>query len=709
MGKDNFKIELDFDLSKYSYSSENKRSFSIDDILTATSNADQPSERTKKTTEEVKLPVESDPITIKKEEPPEKPAVKEKRTIIPTPKKVEEVKPVVNTEAFDQIKSKAKVPSEPKVHNDEPKIEVKEVKETVTCVPPAQLQEDISEQQERDDILYGLKSLLCKITAKAVIMFVFLLAGLYLTVTRIAHLRFLLPAELDPTLNPKNYLISMLALSLVCLLFNISPLFDGLKKAFTGRLTSDGIALWLGVVCILGNTYFLLNTEKFLPLVITFDVMFIVLLLMNLMGKRLLVKHIIANFKMFSDERLKTIVSSPRGMAIDNDIMIETGNGGDVLYASKTINVADFMKKAFAEQNANRRTDVFYFIFYIIILVCGLTLWLFKAIELQKMVLLLSAIYAISSPVFSVWTHTLATYRLGRFLRSNSTMISGREGALKLTDCGVLVIRDTDILSNNDVSLHSMKVSEDYDNNDVIGYLAALFKSVDGPLNGFFERLSSEEITDKYPKLSDIYFHEQMGYTFKSNGKHFAVGTDEFMKQCSVEYPIMLSGEGVNVYISVDKKMIGAFSLSYHLSRRAIRALQILENESISVAILTTDFCLRESMFADYLYDPDMVTIISKDTAKNCMPLCAPTNEASAEIITYNSLYGLALGIYGCTTILSNYDKHGVYRITATLFGALIVVILSALTEMSFWLPFQILLYQFIWSLPNFLRGIKTK
>ncbi len=740
MGKDEFKLDLDFDLSKYNYDSGAKRSFSIDEILGTVSTETSESKEidilksAQKTIQkepdfkiensvkhdlpsEIKM-MESDQELSKssletKNELKEKPAkVEVKSQGVSNKKNFSDQAPVVNTAVFDQIKAKSKPLSDSgEVVCEQEKGEESKKTEIISDVShKPEVIDEYSGADEREDVIFDLQSLQNKITAKLVPMFLLLLGGLYLSFTRIEHLRFLLPTQLDPTLNPKNYLLCVSAITVIAFLMNISPLFDGLKKAFSARLTADGIALCLGITCLIYNTYFWLNAEKFIAHVITLDVIFVLMLTMNLVGKRLLVKHIAANFKMFSDERLKSIVAAPTARAIDNDVMIETGNGGDVLYAAKTKRVSDYMKKAFAEQNVNRKTDLFYFLLFALLLVSATILWLFKVLPLHNLVLLFAAFCAICSPIFSGWTRTLSVFRLGRFLRSNRTMISGREGAYQVADCGVLVVRDTDVLSNNDISLKEMNISDEIDDATVISTLAALFKKVDGPLNGFFEKLLTEDLDGAYPEICEIDYHEQLGYTFVSNDTRFSVGTNEFMRQSKIDCPFQTASEGMNVYVAVDGKVKAVFTLVYQLSKRSARALQLLESQGVSTAIITTDFCLRESLFADVLYDPDFITILSNETARSCMPISSITEDSAAEIITYNAISGLALGLVGCEKLISDYEKHGVYRITASVFGALVILVSGFfLPSLSFWLPFQILLYQMIWSIPSFLMGLKIR
>lgn len=757
MNKDELKMDFDLDLSKYSYDSEDKPSFTLDEILGITSEVEEAEinggvadlnensaeatdeisvteihisdKRSKSAENQLDFPVDEAQVenelelTVNQNE-----AINEDRSeskaeinVTSDPKQsINKVSKVgkksnaaptfVNTAAFDQIKAKDKNND---VSNEENKVEGPQMQKEKTIQKKQQPEvvEECTVVEEREDVLYDLKRLRRKITAKAVTVFLFLLCSVYFTMCRISYLRFLLPTELDPSANPRYYNILLLALTAASFLLNISPLFDGLKKMFTARLTADGIAFYFGVACILYDVYFVLNPEKFLPLMINFDFLFILMLLMNLMGKRLLVKHIYLNFEMISQDCHKSVVSGPYGLAIDNDIMIETGNGGDILYASKTKMVADYMRKAFSEQNENRKTDVFYFVVFALLTCVSVLLWLYKAMSLDKMVILLMATCGICAPIFTTWTHTLSVFRLGKYLRKNRTMISGREGASTLLDCGVLVVRDADLLSNSDITLRAMNVRDNYSTNEMLSYLVALFSRVGGPLSGFFDKMIADDYDGMVSDIQGICYHEQLGYTFSCGEKQLIIGTDEFMRQCKIDCPINpLVSRSERIYIAVDGELAGVFSLTYRLSQKAARALQLLEDEGVSVAIVSTDFNLRETMFNGAVYDPDMITILSDETAKGCMSLCADSQISPAEIVTYDNISGMALGLTACNILLLFCQKHSVYRITASLFGILIIAFLGCLLPVpSFWLPFQIFVYQLIWNLPNFLRGIKPK
>ena len=195
-----------------------------------------------------------------------------------------------------------------------------------------------------------------------------------------------------------------------------------------------------------------------------------------------------------------------------------------------------------------------------------------------------------------------------------------------------------------------------------------------------------------------MYFHEQLGYTFTADGKRLSVGTDEFMRQCRIECPINPAISGSErVYVAIDEQLVGVFSLTYQLSQKTVNALHLLEDEGVSVAILTVDFNLRETMFSGVVFDPDMITVLSDETAKNCMTLCDDSESCAGEIVTLDAIFGMALGLVGCNKVLLNCERHSIYRITASLFGLLIIFLLGYLApSLSFWLPLQILLYQIL-------------
>ena len=584
------------------------------------------------------------------------------------------------------------------------------VVEEESPTPKQQVIEEYSSIEEREDVLFGLKSLLRKISVKIAFVTLLFLGNVYLLLTLFGPFGRLVPSMIDPSKYPANYCLVCLALSVIHILLNISPLFEGFKKWFTGRMTADGVSLVLGVVSVLFNLYFFLNPEKFAEVMINFDIFFAVSVLFNLIGKRLLVKHICKNFALISEDECKVAIGRPKSSAIDNDIMVETGNGGDVLYAARSNTVSGYLNKAFAEQNMNHKADVFVFICFALIAFFGLTAWLFKLLPLPEVAVLVAALFSVGAPVFSVWTYTLYIFKLGEFLRSKETMISGRDGAKELSESGVLVIRDTDMINCDDIGLVDMRIQSGYNANEIVMLVAALFRKVDGPLNGFFDRLLDDPDAE-LPIVLDPYYHERLGFTFTANDHSMAVGCAEFMKQLHVKLPDLPHEENViMICVAIDNKLIGIFNVVYRVSSSAARSLKMLEREGIAVAIVTNDFNLSEDMFADALEDPDSITILSSATAEQCQKCCEAIPRVAADVITKEGIYGMAYGLSGCGRLLLSCFKHNAYRIAALLFGLLsvaAVVLFGAQSPRI--LLVQILLYHILWNLPNVFRAFRVK
>ena len=571
--------------------------------------------------------------------------------------------------------------------------------------------EEYSSIEERDDIMRGLNSLLRKITAKIVLMGLLLLGNVYLFLGLFERFSFLLPSQINPFSQTANYCFVSLAVAVVYILLNISPLIDGIKKIFRCRLNGDGVSFVLAIASIIYNVYFWLNPEKFSAYSINFDFFLGLSLLMNLLGKRLLVKNISKNFDMISTDDLKTAISRPKSSAVDNDVMVETGCGGDVLYAAYTKNVANYLNRGFSEQNMSDKTDIFTFVVFAIIAFFGLTCWLFRLIELSLLVVLIMALICISSTVFLSWSHLLFVYKLGVFLRKNGTMISGRDGAVAMSESGVLVVHDTDLLDCDDIGLCGMQVKSGYDVTEILLSLSSLFEKVGGPLQGFFAKILDDRNDFEFPAVYEPYYYEQLGYTFSANGSRMAVGNAEFMRQLRIEVPESKAGNDVcMIYVTVDNELAGIFGVTYKISSKTARSLSLLEGEGLSVAIISTDFNLCEDMFSSAVNDPEMITLLSGETARACKNCCGELSHNAADVVTFDRIFGMAAGLAGGSMLLSSCVKQMAYRVAATIFGiaAILVVTFVGNADLSL-LPLQILLYQVLWNLPNFFRSLRIK
>ncbi len=769
MMSDKFKFDIDFDLSKYDYRDESAPDFTLEEIL-GNSGTD-PSETTKKEIFSAPLKIDgadddlfmdtliaqneeqsdasdisfSMPEILMDNEPDEEPenniisaessiliadeTTEEKLDILSTSSVVKKENSIheskkenfeINTDAFDKIKAdnrekRPRVVTDQPIDTSEQPVDARQDPQKVIVdnevKNKTQVIEEYSSVEQREDVLSDLKSLVGKITGKAVVMFLLLLGCLYMSLGQFSSLERIFPAAIRVSSAPQMYCLIFILISGVCLLINLSPLFDGFKKIFKGRLTPDGIALCLGVCCIVYDVYVWMHPGKFSESMLHFDLFFILLLLMNLLGKRLLVKNIYENFKLISEDLDKIVIKRPESNATDNDVMVETGNGGDILYAARSKAVANYMQHAFSEQNMFQRIDIFYFVCFATVALLAISAWMFKAESLHKILIYLLSVVTIIAPVFSAWTHKLYSFKLGRYLRDQKTVIAGREGAKALSESGVLVLMDSDLLSCDDISLLGFRIRDDYDMTTVMATLSAFYHAVGGPLEGFFDKLHDANSVSDIPKIENAFYYEQLGYTFLADGKSVSLGNADFMRQLKIELSHTIDEQDSNViYFAVENNLVGVFAVSYKLSFKTVRALRALESNGIAVAIVSRDFNINEQLFLDVVSDAEIITVLSQNTATECMKSCYPTEKICAEIATYDRVHGLALGMLGCDQLLLADIKHNAYKITASVLGFLLLTAVSILTEQpSCWLPLQIGAYHVLWNLPGLFGAFKAK
>ncbi len=627
----------------------------------------------------------------------------------------------VNTDVFDKIKAKS---DNRHVLNKEPlsKKEAENVEQVQPIIntgktnAPSEISrpqviEEYSAPEEREDILSDLNLLLRKISIKSVIMLVLLLASLYLVLARFSLFSFMVPSVLSPLHSSNLFCVCGLAACVLGFLFNLSPLFDGFKRLFKARLTTDGINFAVGCVCILFDAYFYLNADKFLSYGFTFDFIFIFMLTFNLLSKRTLVKHIIANFELISTESVKSVISMPINRAVDNDIMIETGCGGDILYLAKTKTVSDYMKQAFSELNTGKKTDVFYFALYVLMSLAAILAWLLKAYSLEKIVVFLALGFCLCAPVFSAWSNSVMICKLGNSLRKNRTVVSSKTvAASMLGESRVLVVNDTDLLSGDDVSLLGMYIREGQDVHQILSYLSSFYVVAGGPLKGFFEKIIDDDRVKNGLPVSDIYYHDQLGYTAKINQEKVLIGNREFVESHSVEMMSVDDTDDAAIYVVLDNRVCAVLKISYNISSKTKKALDYFDVEGVALAIRTKDFNLREEMFSSLVGDSELITFLSADTGESCAPICDDVTVLPADLVTEEGVHNVAYALLGCEKKVESAMTHAVYKICASVFGLIISIILFLLTPMNhLWLPIQIALYQIVWLLPGLLRSYKIK
>ncbi len=573
--------------------------------------------------------------------------------------------------------------------------------------------DDLSGMQDKDVISNGLRRMQRRMTVKIVFMSILLAASVYMFAGRFEALSVIFPFALSPKAPSLLHLYVLLSISLIAFLLNVVPLFAGISRVFKGRITVDGMSLFLGLSVFGYNAYFLFHPEAFAGVrYITFDVLFILSLTLNLIRKRKMVKSLRKGFEIISDKREKTVVSKPQNITVGNDVMAEIGIGGDILYASRADLVKGFVQQEFEEMESSAGLDPFrFFVTAALLLFVGAVL-LAGQIAVPYALFVLTAGFALVSPCLCALTYIDDVVRLNRKLFENDTVISGVKGARELADAGILVVGERELLSGKDVRLIGKKFFQTQEKSGILNEIAAILSKPGGCLFEFFRDMLPEERRGS-ATISDFVSCGRIGYSAVVNGKKALLGSRDLMIKAGVSTPrVEAAASQYAVYYAADGVLKAVFLISYSLSSDSREALSILDRHGIATGIAGASPHLEESFYTDdiELSAPENIALLSPSTSAKCASHCGHSHSARAEIATLRGLRGIASGFLGMDKLLLDSLVRNTFQIVSALFALTLIVLRTLLfRDADPYIIYRILIYQALWNIPLFIVGRSNK
>lgn len=204
-----------------------------------------------------------------------------------------------------------------------------------------------------------------------------------------------------------------------------------------------------------------------------------------------------------------------------------------------------------------------------------------------------SALLLVSTPLGSLFFYGRASNKVSIRLKELSATLVGWGSISKSgKQC---IISDTDLFPAGTVEISGARILPGFNERKVLAFTAALLQEGDygcSPL--FHTMLVKRNLTP--PKVRDPLYHEGGGISAFIGTDTVMVGSAHFMELMHISVP-----EGTfmsnTIFISINNRLAGIFSLEYSLSLSVSQSLENLLQEKIQPVLATRDFALTP----DYL------------------------------------------------------------------------------------------------------------
>ncbi len=574
-------------------------------------------------------------------------------------------------------------------------------------VEPTEEIDDYDKQEDREDIISELKKINSNATLRSTFTFVMaIVSGLFFAMSSgWISLPWINVISEFKMIGAISFVVSLLAT-----VVNISSLITGLKYISRLKFSTE---VFLLIIFILNSILDVTNLFKSATsdaLLISFDFIYILFLYFNIFSKKLIAKTIYKNFLISSADGPKSVVNKPNSEEALNDIMLETGCSADIVYASKTEFVSDFITKSFKDfYSSHSRLNL---IIAFVILVLSFVNFIYKGDAFDALIYAISA-FCVSYPILFAFSFAVPMYLNNKKTRRFGGVMVGSQSSIELSDVQTLIVDDADIFNS---SLNGIRLYGDSLIDDAILYLNALYNKVGGPLKKLFSDMLSDDISS-LPRIDEIYYHDTMGYSGLIHSKVFVAGNKKLMDHFGVEvddseYEILYQQKSKHVlFVAYDGKLMGVFLLSYFLSHGVKKAFEICEKNQIAVCIAERDANINERTLFD-AYKPKekvLFNIISFRTARNCFDKFEVKHKTPSLLISHTGIKGLAAALHSCKTLQFAVKTNKIITKIASILAIPLITFLLFMSEPSSNLAAQVLIYQALWSMPILFVSLFSK
>ncbi len=573
------------------------------------------------------------------------------------------------------------------------------------------LEEEYTEDISSEEWILWLRRKKHGATVRSVLTFIALLFSAFVLLGRY------LPALLPQTLHFSEHSVWYISAAGVSLLFsalvNANVIWSGLCRFFRFRFSADGIAFVSFLVVAVYDLYFIFHWDLFAQVrYVTFDFLAILCIWGCALGRKITYTNLYKNHLLVNDEVQKMIISSPYADAADNDVMVEIGRGGDIMYGGQNQIVDPFAEQELYRFDNNKKQERFFAVLFCVLAVISAVLYVLKGSIAESLVLLAAGTIAVS-PIFISFLTATATASICKSLRHLDTVITGVYGAERLTESAVLVARDTDFFEAQDVALHGIQIYNNGKIDDIILDMAAIYREIGGVLQQVFLGMV-EHTSEMLPQVSDVRFHDPYGYTATVGSSVTAVGSLEFMNQMGISLDVCedahrIDGDGKHtLFFAVQNELKALFVMSYNASDAASDTIDMLEAEGVSLGLLTKDFFVNDKMIEHQfeLKNNDSVSVLSFSTAQACENRIRYAKKTLPCIASLDGVRGIASALTACSKLLFCNRVNLVLKIVASVLALPMITALLLLGGTTVMLPVQILIFQAVWTIPAYLISL---
>ncbi len=567
--------------------------------------------------------------------------------------------------------------------------------------------------------LYSLKG---SLTVKFFVQLAAVLASVYLSASALYSIP--VPEFINNSVSPHRYSFAMFLISALALFSSFPMITGGIRNLFRKKADCDSLAAAAITISTIAAA---VSTESpdmiqsgsiyiFTPVAVT-------AVLVNTLGKHLIVNRAINNFDMLiSSETKHSLVyvdneekaaQITRGVIYDYPILAatrKTGFSKDFLRYTYSTDIADKLCRKFVPASL----FVSVILTLLSIMICSRTMETLSftfAFSMLSMFISVCACFGIPLVI------NLPLANAAAETEENESIILGYQSIDDFYDTNSLILDSGQIFPEQSVQLISLKMYSDTKIDDVLITAASLIKNSGSIFSGLFEQITdhNDELLEKVENFS---CEDTLGLCGWIKNKRILFGTRQLMADHNIEgippksREQEAAGRGlIPVYLSVSGNLAAVFTVKLTADSKVSEYLNELAGNGISLIIKTTDSIVTATRISRLFDIPeDMIRIVPSELREFCDEITSPAAETSSSVICSGTLASKAKAISNIRHIHHSSLTGLVLQSTSALLALFFVIIFMIIGSIGQITPLMIILYHTVWVfLTMFIMKVKPR
>lgn len=248
-----------------------------------------------------------------------------------------------------------------------------------------------------------------------------------------------------------------------------------------------------------------------------------------------------------------------------------------------------------------------------------------------------AALTAVCSPLTASIAANMPLGRMSKLLHKEGSMLAGYQAADEFSDVSAVVLDATDLFTEKDVTLFTVKPFAEKRIDEALLDAASLICSTRSTLTGIFSNIIQGQKSLLHP-VENIVYEDGMGLSAWVNKKRVLIGNRALMQHYGIDTPSRdfeakyCRDHRDILYLSNSGELSAMFVLGYSVNEEAAEMLHSLMDQNITIAVSVNDpNVTAEKICRLYEFPMEDIRIIPAQAQEALRLYCRPREHSRAE------------------------------------------------------------------------------